>query len=82
MDTYGCLYNVSFVPSYPFQNLIASNDDGAGNLQFRISLGLQSGRRYILVVTTFSYGVTGSFSIRGTGPASVVFAAITPTSSK
>ncbi len=82
MDTYGYFYNVSFDPSYPFQNLIASNDDSAGNRQFWISLSLQSGHRYILVVTTSSVGATGSFTIKAAGPSSVMLTSITPSTNK
>jgi hypothetical protein len=82
IDTYGYLYQFSFDPSYPSYNLIASDDDGAGDLQFQISLYLQSGRTYILVVTTLSTSITGSFSVRVVGPASVSLVDITPTTSK
>jgi hypothetical protein len=62
--------------------LIASDDDGAGDRQFQISLYLQSGRTYILVVTTLSTSITGSFSVRVVGPASVSLFEITPTTRK
>jgi hypothetical protein len=78
MDTYGYFYNVYFDPFDPSQSLITYDDDSGDNRQFKISLNLQSGSRYILVVTTFSGGVTGRFSIRATGPASVGFTPITP----
>jgi hypothetical protein len=82
MDTYGYFYNNAFDPSYPSQNLITSDDDSGGNRQFQIRGSLQSRHTYILVVTTYTNGVTGSFSIRGTGPASISFRKITPTASK
>jgi hypothetical protein len=82
MHTYGYFYNVPFDPSYPSQNLIQSNADGGGNSQFKISNSLQSGRTYVLVVTTYGMRVTGSFSIRVTGPASVGLASITPSTSQ
>jgi hypothetical protein len=78
-DSYGCLYDGSFNPLYPSQNLITTDDDGGGNRQFQISRSLQSGRIYILVVTTYSTGITGSFTIRAGGPASVYMTSITPT---
>ena len=68
IDTYGCLYDDSFDPFYPFQNLITTNDNSAGSGQFQMSHILQPGRIYILVVTTYSNNVLGSVSIRQAGP--------------
>jgi hypothetical protein len=77
-NAYGCLYDGSFNPLSPSQNLIASDDDSGGsNGQFQISRSLQSGRIYILVVTTYSASITGSFSIRATGPASAAMTLFT-----
>jgi hypothetical protein len=78
-DSYGCLYDGSFNPLYPSQGLITTDDDGAGSGQFQIDRSLQSGRTYILVVTTYNIGITGSFTIRAGGPASVYMMAYTPT---
>jgi hypothetical protein len=80
IDTYGCFYDDSFDPSNPSRNLITCNDDSAGSRQFQIKVTLQSGRSYVLVVTTFYSADTGSFSIRGAGPASVGLPSIMPTS--
>ncbi len=79
IDTYGYLYNIPFNPSYPSQSLITSDDDsGSGNGQFKIRSSLQSGRTYVLVVTTYKNVDRGSFSIRAAGPASVGMTSITP----
>ncbi len=78
MDTYGYLYESSFDPSYPSRNLIASDDDGAGDRQFQIRGYMQSGRKYILVVTTYSSSTAGSFTVEVIGPAPVKFLRITP----
>jgi len=78
MDTYGYFYNVYFDPSDPSHSLITYGDDAAGSLQFKISLNLQSGSTYVLVVTTYRGGVTGRFSIMVTGRASVGLTSITP----
>jgi hypothetical protein len=79
-DAYGYLYDGSFNPLSPLQSLITSDDEsGGGNGQFQISRSLQSGRTYILVVTTYSVGITGSFAIRVDGPASVYTTSITST---
>ncbi len=77
-DSYGCLYDGSFNPLYPLHNLITTDDEGGGNMQFQIGRSLQSGRIYILVVTTYNTGITGSFTIRAGGPASVYMTSITP----
>jgi len=77
-DAYGCLYDGSFTPLYSSQSLITTDDDGAGSGQFQIDRSLQSGRTYILVVTTYNIGITGSFTIRAGGPASVYMTAYTP----
>jgi len=82
IDTYGYFYNVPFDPSYPSQNLITSDDDSGGNQQFQIRISLQSGHKYVLVVTTYGSSVTGSFSVRVTGPASVGLTSITPPKSR
>jgi hypothetical protein len=82
MDTYGYLYNDPFNPSYPSQNMIASDDDSNGNLQFRITRSLQAGYTYVLVVTTSSATVTGSFWITADGPAPVGLSSITTTSKR
>ncbi|CAF4274969.1 unnamed protein product, partial [Adineta steineri] len=79
-DTYGYLYNDPFNPSKPSRNLIASNDDGGINHQFRINATLQSGSTYVLVFTTFTTGETGSFSIAVTGPTMATLSSYTPSS--
>ncbi|CAF3417109.1 unnamed protein product, partial [Rotaria sp. Silwood2] len=73
MDTYGYMYNNSFVPPAPSQNLLVSNDDGAGNQQFRLYIWLDSASTYFLVVTTYDSSVTGQFTLIATGLASVTF---------
>ncbi|CAF4316544.1 unnamed protein product, partial [Rotaria sordida] len=73
IDTFGYMYNNSFVPPDPSQNLLASNNDSAGNRQFRLYIWLDNASTYFLVVTTFNRNVTGPFSINVTGLASVTF---------
>jgi hypothetical protein len=63
IDTYGYLYNENFYRTSPSLYLIASDDDGNGNGQFKLNVNLQAGTRYILVVTTFKAGVTGAFTV-------------------
>ena len=76
MDTYGYIYNNSFVPVAPFENLMASDDDSAGNLQFGFYVELDTSTTYFLVITTYNQMMTGTFSIIATGLASIVFSPI------
>ena len=47
MNSYGCLYQTSFDPSIPSQNLIACDDDSGGGTQFLITRSLLSGGTYV-----------------------------------
>jgi hypothetical protein len=67
VNTYGCLYDGSFNPNYPLQNLITSNGQSAGSGQFQISYILQPRTIYILVVTTYMNNVQGTISIIDSG---------------
>lgn len=78
IDTYGCLYALSFDPLYPYDNLIACDDDSGGDQQFLINNYLQSRGIYILVVTTYGDAIVGSYLITAIGPASVYMSPITP----
>jgi hypothetical protein len=82
-NIYGYLYNNSFDPSSPSQNLITpyyeSNSDG----QFQIAYSLKSYQRYILVVATYAPdSVRGSLLITAVGPSWVYLYSITVTTSK
>ena len=82
IDTYGYLYNSSFSPSMPTANLLVSDDDSAGNLQFRLVGALQSTGVAVLVVTSYSSGITGSVTIIVNGPSAATFGLLaSPTSS-
>lgn len=76
MDTVGYLYADSFSPSSPQTNLLVADDDSAGNRQFRLIYTLEPGKRYILVLTTYSENTIGAFSIKVTGPAHVSLTSI------
>lgn len=82
MDTYGYLYHDSVDLASPNSNLITSDDDSAGSSQFRINATLQSGRTYILLITTYSPRIAGSFSIKSVGPSVVTFTEYTPSRSE
>ena len=73
MDTCGYIYNNSFDPIFPIQNLLWSDDDGGGNWQFMFKIPLQTVAEYILVATTHYHENTGTFSIIATGPGPVTF---------
>jgi hypothetical protein len=72
MDTFGYIYNDSFVSSAVSQNSIASNDDSAGNQQFRLYIWLNNMTTYVLVVTTYLPNITGAFSINAIGLKSII----------
>lgn len=82
LDTYGYLYSSSMDPSYPGQNLLGFDDDGAGAGQFRISYDFRSSGTYVLIVTTYAAGQRGSFTIQASGPAYVYLTAFTPSTSR
>ncbi|CAF4076755.1 unnamed protein product [Adineta steineri] len=68
INTYGYMYAKYFDPFSPSAYLISADDDSSSNSQFNISIPLEINTEYILVVTTYNSNVTGSFSIRVSGP--------------
>ena len=76
MDTYGYIYEDSFISLRPTMHLISSDDDTADNHQFMFNITLQANASYILVVTTYTSRITGIFSIIATGPKSLNFSYI------
>ena len=50
MDTYGYVYSPTFDPRYMGFNVIGEDDQNGGNDQFSISLTLQAGGSYIVVL--------------------------------
>ncbi len=66
-DTYGYLYQGNFYSSYPQYNIIAQDDDSAGNRQFQLTAILRSDITYILIFTTLSPDIIGSFNIVASG---------------
>ena len=82
IDTYGYLYNTPVDLSYPWQNMITYDDDSGGGNQFLLSAYLSSGSTYVLIVTTFTSNIVGSFSIRVSGPAMVGLTSFTPVTSR
>ncbi len=53
IDTYGYIYESSFNPLNPTENLLVDDDDGGGNRQFKLYTPLYVDTKYILIVTTF-----------------------------
>ncbi len=82
MDTYGYIYDSSFDPAFPTINLLALDDNTGGNDQFKFGNVFPSLANWILVVTTFSPGVTGAFSIFASGPALLGFSRINASGKK
>ena len=83
MDTVGYFYSSPFDPPNPLANLITEDDDDSDDfLQFRIEAELESGRTYVLVVTTHSGSATGIFSVSARGPASASLTSITASTSR
>ncbi|CAF4509938.1 unnamed protein product, partial [Rotaria sp. Silwood2] len=71
LDAYGYLYANTFDPSNPKANVLIEDDDTGGYQQFLINYWMQYGYTYVLVFTTYSPRVTGTFSIVASGPARV-----------
>lgn len=82
IDMFAYLYNKSVDPSEPTQNLIAFNDDSAGDRQFRIIVNLTPESSYVLLVTTFWMYTSADFSIRAFGPSSISLVDFTPSTSR
>jgi hypothetical protein len=72
LDTFGSVYDTSFEPWNASANLLAFDDQSAGNDQFELHQLLNPGNTYILVVSTYWSWDTGSFSITATSPSSPV----------
>ncbi len=66
-DTFITLYQGSFSAASPTVNDVAAdNDDGAGSLSY-ILRSLNGGNNFAAVVTSFSNGVTGSYTLQVEG---------------
>ena len=66
-DMFGVLYADAFDPNYSSRNLLAIDDDGAGDRQFLINVTLSSTRRYILVMTTYETRMNAYYVLRAYG---------------
>ncbi|CAF3347565.1 unnamed protein product [Rotaria socialis] len=68
IDTYGYIYSGSFFPTSPNENLLAQDDQSAGNNQFQLIVNLQSNFTYYLIFTTYISNVIGPYSVTASGP--------------
>ncbi|CAF4876507.1 unnamed protein product [Rotaria socialis] len=68
IDTYGCLYNESFLPSSPNSKLIATDNDSGSKKNFKLIANLTTTESMILVVTTYNAEQTGAFKVIVYGP--------------
>lgn len=66
-DTYLTLYQTSFNPTDAATNFLIGDDD-SGTLEHasKITYNLTAGTTYILVVTTYDTGMTGTYQIKAT----------------
>lgn len=76
IDTYGLIYENHFNSTSLDENLLMQNDDGPRGNQFQLIIYLEAAVNYILVVTTYTANVKGSFSVTGRGVGSVGFTEI------
>ncbi len=53
IDTHGSIYENSFNPLNPTENLLAEDDGGDSNRQFKLHIPLYVDTKYILIVTTY-----------------------------
>jgi hypothetical protein len=71
-DTYLALYQTSFDPANPASNFLRGHDDISGvaplNFLSRLTHPLVAGTTYILVVSSWSNGQTGPFTVTATSP--------------
>lgn len=67
IDTYGYIYNYTFLSTSPITNLLAYDDTSAGDNQFQLAMTLQPNNRYYLIVTTYMPNVIGSYTFVAKG---------------
>jgi hypothetical protein len=69
--TYGYIYEYSFDPFNPTENLLSQSNYSCGGFHFQFATYLRRNMTYVLVVTTFQPNVQGSFSVFVRGPNNV-----------
>ncbi len=76
INTFGYIYNDTFIPFSPAINLLLKDDGKCFNGQFKLTTVLHTNITYILVVTSDSPNVTETFSISVSGSNTVSFSRI------
>jgi hypothetical protein len=72
IDTSEFIYKNTFNPLNPLENLLDAEDDICSNLYFRLNIHLSDDMTYVLVMTTYQFQETGTFSITVQGPNKVI----------
>jgi hypothetical protein len=65
-DTYLTLYQTAFTPATPATNFLRGDDDSGPGFLSSLTHTLVAGTTYIVVVSTFSTGATGTFTLSST----------------
>lgn len=73
IDIYGYIYNGTFDPFNPSQNLFLQNNNNMNGTQFKLITSLLINTTYVLVVTTLHVNVTARFSVLVSGSNNVGF---------
>lgn len=73
MDSYGLIYQKTFNPLKPSENLLHAEDDSDSDTQFTLNVRLSDAMTYVLIMTTYQLKETGVFSILIRGPSQVTF---------
>ncbi|CAF4020890.1 unnamed protein product [Adineta steineri] len=71
INTFGDIYKDDFNPTNPFSNLLSQDYRSCSHQDFKLIAYLDTGTKYILVVTTTSPNMTGKFSILTAGPSNI-----------
>ena len=79
LDTVGYLYQNFIDLRFLWLNLLASDDESGSGNNFRIDYLLQASQKYVILVTTY-YMDTGATSLQLSGPGTVNFTKVIPTS--
>ena len=82
IGTMSYLFDTSFDPSNLSMNLINMDDNSLANREVRMGVSLQSGRKYILVVTNVQPSITGMFWVSVHGPNTIFITSIMPSTGK
>lgn len=82
MNMCGNLYDRSFDPAKPRQNMLLSDCGSDPDNQLRIAVAFKVTEKNVLVITTSQEAITGPFLITTTGPGMIGFVSINISSKK